>query len=255
MNPNQNSLEYLLELVHKRSQPVTRICVLTGAGISAESGIKTFRAADGLWENHSIEEVATPLGFANNPALVQKFYNERRQQLLSGIAPNTGHISLARFQQQFSGEFTLITQNIDNLHELAGSEQVLHMHGELLKIRCSQTGYLYDCEHDVNIEDQCQCCSAAGSLRPHVVWFGEMPLYMEEIYAALDECDMFIAVGTSGNVYPAAGFFQVAQQVGAISVELNLQPSGNAAEFDLGIYGPATQVLPEFFRFLRDSIK
>lgn len=247
MNAQQNTFDKLKTIISHRQRPVNNIVVLTGAGISAESGIKTFRAVDGLWENHHIDEVATPQGFRRNPTLVHQFYNQRRQYLLSGIKPNPGHESLAIFERKFYGNFTLVTQNIDNLHERAGSSNVLHMHGELLQIRCSNTDQLFECISDTAAEDCCRCCEQVGTLRPHVVWFGEIPLYMDEIYLALRECDLFIAIGTSGNVYPAAGFFQVAQQVGAISIELNLEPSLNAADFDLGIYGPATSVLPMFF--------
>ncbi len=223
------------------------IVVLTGAGISAESGIRTFRAAEGLWEDHRVEDVATPEAFERDPVLVQRFYNARRQQLLNGIQPNTGHIALAEFEKRFTGNFTLVTQNIDNLHEQAGSEHILHMHGELLKSRCSNSGKLYPCTSDLTTDDACACCNVSGNLRPHVVWFGEIPLYMDQIEQALCECDLFVSIGTSGNVYPAAGFFQLAKQYGAQTVELNLEPSNNGSHFDQQFYGPATEVVDEFF--------
>ncbi len=223
------------------------IVVLTGAGISAESGIRTFRAADGLWEDHRVEDVATPEAFERDPVLVQRFYNTRRQHLLNGIQPNAGHIALAEFEKRFSGNFTLVTQNIDNLHEQAGSQHILHMHGELLKSRCASTDKLYPCSSDMTIDDVCACCGVSGNLRPHVVWFGEMPLYMDQIEQALCECDLFVSIGTSGNVYPAAGFFQLAKQCGAETVELNLEPSNNGSHFDQQFYGPATEVVEEFF--------
>lgn len=223
------------------------IVVLTGAGISAESGIRTFRAADGLWEDHRVEDVATPEAFERDPALVQRFYNARRQQLLNGVAPNAGHIALAEFEKRFAGSFTLITQNIDNLHERAGSQNVLHMHGELLKSRCASTGKLYQCEDDIETSSVCACCGVAGNLRPHVVWFGEMPLYMDEIERVLSQCDLFVSLGTSGNVYPAAGFFQMAKANGAHTVELNLEPSNHGSHFDQQFYGPATEVVDAFF--------
>ena len=222
------------------------IVVLTGAGISAESGIQTFRAGGGLWEQHRVEDVATPEAFARDPALVHRFYNERRRQLLDGIEPNAGHAALAAFEAAFDGEFTLITQNIDNLHQRAGSRNPLHMHGELLKLRCAATGRLYPCREAVAVSRECPCCNRPGLLRPHVVWFGEMPLFMETITAALARCDLFIAIGTSGNVYPAAGFFQLASSAGARTVELNLEPSASGSQFDRQYYGPATTVVPAF---------
>jgi NAD-dependent deacetylase len=228
------------------SSPPKSIIILTGAGISAESGIRTFRASDGLWEDHRVEDVASPQGFQRDPALVHAFYNARRRQLLNGILPNAGHKALSRLQREFSGTVTLVTQNIDNLHELAGSPSVIHMHGELLKSRCSRSNKLWPCVEDISTDSICACCNMPGTLRPHVVWFGEMPLAMDIIYRELEMCDLFLSVGTSGNVYPAAGFFQVARQAGATTVELNLEASANAADFDYHAYGPATKILPEF---------
>ena len=223
------------------------IVVLTGAGISAESGIQTFRGQDGLWENHRIEDVATPEAFERDPALVQRFYNVRRQPLLDdAVHPNDAHSALARLEQEFAGDFVLITQNIDNLHEQAGSENVLHMHGEILKIRCRQTGQVYPCHRVVDVDESCPCCERSGNLRPHIVWFGEMPFYMDEIYLALMQCDLFVAVGTSGNVYPAAGFVQIANQAGAHTLEINLEESSMATEFAEARYGKAGDILPEW---------
>lgn len=226
------------------------IVVLTGAGISAESGIQTFRASDGLWENHRVEDVATPEAFVRNPALVHRFYNERRAHLLNGIKPNAAHTALAEFEQNFEGSFTLITQNIDDLHEQAGSRNLYHMHGELLKLRCADSGILYACAGPVSVEEACQCCDKTGRLRPHVVWFGEMPLYMQQIEAALSQCDIFVSIGTSGNVYPAAGFFQLAKAYGAHTVELNLEPSTSGSQFDEQHYGTATTKVPAYFNSL-----
>ncbi|NNC99595.1 MAG: NAD-dependent protein deacylase [Gammaproteobacteria bacterium] len=221
------------------------IVVLTGAGVSAESGIQTFRAQDGLWEEHRIEDVATPEAFARDPELVQNFYNLRRQPLLDGaVHPNPAHFALAQLEREFDGQFTLVTQNIDNLHEQAGSKNVLHMHGEILKMRCRHSARIFDCSTAINTSDPCACCNQAGNLRPHIVWFGEMPLFMDEIYAALSGCDLFIAIGTSGNVYPAAGFVQTANQSGAHSIEINLERSSVATDFDTAIYGKAGEVLP-----------
>ncbi len=157
------------------------IVVLTGAGVSAESGLKTFRDNDGLWENHRVEDVCTPEAYRRNPALVHQFYNARRKQLLQGTKPNAAHHGLAKFEQRFNGDFLLVTQNVDNLHEQAGSQAVLHMHGELLKARCTHTDIVWPWQQDLGPETYCPCCNAPGQLRPHIVWFGEMPLSMSTI--------------------------------------------------------------------------
>lgn len=221
------------------------IVVLTGAGISAESGIRTFRAADGLWEEHRIEDVATPEGFAANPALVHDFYNKRRAHLLDpAVQPNAAHRALARLEAEFDGDLLLVTQNIDDLHERAGSRNVLHMHGELLRIRCGDSGRLFPASGDVGVEDACPCCGLPGRLRPHVVWFGEMPLEMDRIYRALHACDLFVAIGTSGNVYPAAGFVQEALAAGAHTIEVNLEPSRIHSLFGEQRAGLASEQVP-----------
>ena len=226
---------------------IQSIVVLTGAGISAESGIKTFRDIGGLWENYQVEEVASPGGFAADPVLVHRFYNLRRHDLLhGGIDPNPAHKALARLEQEFPGDFLLVTQNIDNLHERAGSLQMIHMHGEILKMRCSVSGQVFPIDHDLSVEERCECCREPGRLRPHVVWFGEMPMEMDLIYAALDSCDLFISIGTSGNVYPAAGFVQVARAAGAHTVEINLEPSAVESDFHEHIYGLAGEKVPDF---------
>ena len=223
------------------------IVVLTGAGISAESGIQTFRASDGLWEEHRIEDVATPEGFHANPELVYRFYNERRQKLLSdSIQPNPAHLALARLESEFSGRFLLVTQNIDDLHERAGSKNVIHMHGELLKMRCDFTEQVFDIQGDFGVTSLCPCCGKPGRLRPHIVWFGEMPFEMNAIYRALAGCDLFLSIGTSGNVYPAAGFVQEAKLAGAHSIEINLEPSAVESSFDDHRYGKAGELLPKF---------
>ncbi|EGT5761552.1 Sir2 family NAD+-dependent deacetylase [Cronobacter sakazakii] len=223
------------------------VVVLTGAGISAESGIRTFRAAEGLWEEHRVEDVATPEGFARNPQLVQEFYNARRRQLQQPeIKPNAAHLALARLEEALGDRFLLVTQNIDNLHERAGSKNVVHMHGELLKVRCSQSGQVLEWTGDVTPGDKCHCCQFPAPLRPHVVWFGEMPLGMDRIYEALARADVFIAIGTSGHVYPAAGFVHEAKLQGAHTVELNLEPSQVGSEFEEKHYGLASQVVPEY---------
>ena len=223
------------------------IVVLTGAGISAESGIKTFRDNDGLWENYRVEEIASPEGYAADPVLVHGFYNMRRHKLLhGGIEPNPAHLALAKLDREFTGEFLLVTQNIDNLHERSGSQRLLHMHGEILKMRCSLSGQVYPIDRDLSVEDRCECCREPGRLRPHVVWFGEMPMEMDRIYTALENCDLFISIGTSGNVYPAAGFVQIARGAGAHTVEINLEPSAVESDFHEHIYGLAGEKVPDF---------
>lgn len=230
------------------------IVVLTGAGISAESGIATFRSQDGLWENHSIESVATPEGYQENPKLVQAFYNERRRQLLDQtIQPNAAHKALAQLEKfvlEQGGQMTVVTQNIDDLHERAGSKSVLHMHGELLKSRCPESNQTQIQNDDLHIDDLCHCCQLPNPLRPHVVWFGEMPLFMTHIYTLLEKADLFISIGTSGVVYPAAGFVRDAKLHGAHTIEVNIEPSAIESEFKERHYGLATQEVPEIVHML-----
>lgn len=223
------------------------IAILTGAGVSAESGIKTFRDADGLWEGHAIEDVASPDGFRRDPETVYQFYNERRKALTRGdINPNPAHQALAKLSNEFIGKTTLITQNIDDLHERAGSVNVIHMHGELLKAQCVRSGHVTVVERQISTKSRCSCCTPPQALRPHVVWFGEMPLELDLIYKILKECDLFLSIGTSGVVYPAAGFVQMAAAAGAHTVELNLAPSAVQSAFKERIYGPAGSVVPEY---------
>lgn len=225
----------------------TKVVILTGAGVSAESGIKTFRASDGLWENHRIEDVATPEGFTENPTLVHEFYNGRRRQLLSDrVKPNKAHHALAQLEQNPRFDVLVVTQNIDNLHERAGSQNLIHMHGELLKSFCTLTEQRVSTMEDVSTETECDCCQKSGQLRPDIVWFGEMPYQMDRIYAELEQCDVFVSIGTSGNVYPAAGFVQVANQAGAKTIELNLEPSQTESQFQHKVYGAATDIVPNF---------
>lgn len=224
------------------------IVILTGAGISQESGIDTFRCEGGIWSKVRLEDVATPEGFERDPDLVHRFYNDRRKGLKSPeIAPNPAHLALVRLEKEWAGDVLVITQNIDDLHERAGLNNVLHMHGELNKLRCERCGKTFAWFEDAFMETHCPMCGKSGGLRPHVVWFGELPHYMERIYRALSSCDLFISIGTSGNVYPAAGFVaQVRDNGGAETVELNLEPSEGAQLFDFGRYGPASQVVPKF---------
>ncbi len=221
--------------------------VLTGAGVSAESGLKTFRGAGGWWQNFRAEELATPEAFARDPELVHQFYNIRRRKLLApGVKPNPAHLALAELQRRLLGDFCLITQNIDDLHERAGSQNILHMHGELLKRRCSNCGQVCRVEVDIAVRDVCSGCSRPGGLRPHVVWFGEIPFFLDAIAAKLSTCDLFISVGTSGSVYPAAGFVQLANSAGAHTVELNLESSEVGSEFKEQFYGSASEIVPAF---------
>jgi NAD-dependent deacetylase len=229
-----------------------RIVILTGAGISKESGLSTFRDADGIWTKVRIEDVATPEAFARDPKRVHEFYNARRARLLAGgIAPNPAHRALARLEAEWPGEVLLVTQNIDDLHERAGSRELIHMHGEMLKGRCAACHRVSAWRETMDLESRCPGCGAAGHMRVHVVWFGEMPFEMERIYAALARCDLFISIGTSGSVYPAAGFVQEARfSAGARTVELNLERSEGAHLFDAGRYGPASEVVPAYVETL-----
>lgn len=222
-----------------------RIVVLTGAGISKESGLDTFRDADGIWSRVSLEEVATPEGFRSDPAKVQAFYNARRRQLQdSEVEPNPAHAALGRLSRALGDDLLLVTQNIDDLHERGGADPVLHMHGELLRARCLACGADSLWRADIDRDSRCSVCGATGQLRPHVVWFGEMPLEMERIYAALADCDLFVSIGTSGNVYPAAGFVAEAREAGAHTLELNLEPSEGATLFAEKRYGAASELVP-----------
>jgi NAD-dependent deacetylase len=224
-----------------------RIVVLTGAGVSAESGMGTFRDKDGIWTRHSLDDVATPEGFARNPRLVNDFYNARRRALREA-QPNAAHVALAKLEKsvrKIGGELMLVTQNVDNLHEKAGSNSLLHMHGELARVKCAACGEKGVWDDDLFSDTECWRCGAAA-LRPDVVWFGEMPYGMDAISEKLGSCDLFASIGTSGEVYPAAGFVYEAQQAGAHTVELNLEPSARARTFGEGRYGPATQVVDEW---------
>ena len=224
-----------------------RIVVLTGAGISAESGIRTFRDGNGLWENHRVEDVASPEGFARDPKLVLDFYNQRRQQLLSGeVHANAAHEALAKLEREHPTEVLLVTQNVDDLHERAGSKNLIHIHGQLLEQRCTHCAVVSEIRRDQSRDDRCDACAASGTMRPNIVWFGEMPFQMERIEAALQKCDLFVSIGTSGAVYPAAGFVSLANAAGADTVILNLEESDNNAAFDRGFYGQATEVVTAF---------
>jgi NAD-dependent deacetylase len=229
------------------------IVVLTGAGISRESGLHTFRDADGIWARHRIEDVATPEAFARNPEAVHEFYNARRRGLLDpAIQPNAAHRALAELERRWPGPMLLVTQNIDDLHERAGSRNLIHMHGEILKARCAACGDVRPGQEDLSVALACSACTSVATMRPHVVWFGEMPLEMERIFAALAEADLFLSIGTSGTVYPAAGFVAEARAAGAHTVELNLEPSEGRSLFAEAVHGPASEIVPAYIRRLLD---
>ncbi len=221
------------------------IVILTGAGVSVESGLPSFRGSGGLWRDLRLDDVATPRAFRADPALVQAFYNERRRQLRSGaVRPNAAHRALARLQREWPGACLLVTQNIDDLHERAGSRQVCHMHGELLRKFCDRCRAGYPALEDIRTDERCPQCQGLGSLRPDVVWFGEVPRHLPEIEAALAACDLFLAIGTSGVVYPAAGFVQQARRAGAHTMAVNPDADGIEGLFAEHLRGPAGDVVP-----------
>jgi len=225
------------------------IVVLTGAGISKESGIDTFRDADGLWSKVNVEDVATIEAWQRDKKTVLDFSNERRAAFRSAnIVPNAAHHALGRLQREWPGEVALVTQNIDLLHEAGGASRVMHMHGRGGLVRCMACGTVRESDADLFTHSRCADCGAIGELRPHIVWFGEMPLYMDEITAALERCDLFVSIGTSGTVYPAAGFIQIVRRrrPSARTIELNLEPSDGHSLFGETIYGPATEIVPAF---------
>lgn len=222
------------------------IVILTGAGISAESGLATFRGPDGLWEGHRVEDVCTPEALARDPELVLNFYDMRRRAL-ADVRPNAAHEALARLDREWSGDLLIVTQNVDDLHERAGAERLIHMHGELLSALCRACGARSRFIGNMMSGPACPSCGTQGTLRPDIVFFGEIPYRMDEIQAALEQADLFVSIGTSGTVYPAAGFVQLARAVGADTLELNLEPSAGtaaAAGFAAGEYGAATGLVP-----------
>lgn len=222
---------------------IRSIVILTGAGVSAESGVATFRGPDGLWEGHRVEDVATPEGFRRDPALVHAFYDARRAKL-GTIGPNAAHQALARLDAEWPGELLLVTQNVDDLHERAGSKRLLHMHGELKRGWCLACDGRFAWDGAMGESASCPGCAAPGRVRPDIVWFGEMPYDMERIDAALQDCDLFVSIGTSGAVYPAAGFVQTARYCGAHCIELNLEPSQASIFFHQSRIGKAGELVP-----------
>ncbi|HEX8644116.1 MAG TPA: NAD-dependent deacylase [Allosphingosinicella sp.] len=222
---------------------IGNIVILTGAGISAESGLATFRGPDGLWEGHRVEDVATPEAFRRDPALVQAFYDARRARLKE-VEPNAAHEALARLDRAWPGDFLIVTQNVDDLHERAGAQRLCHMHGELRSAWCLACDARTPWEGGLAEGPVCPSCGAAGRMRPDIVWFGEMPYEMERIERALKDADLFVSIGTSGNVYPAAGYVQTARYVGARTLEMNLEPSSGSFLFDESRTGPAGRLVP-----------
>jgi NAD-dependent deacetylase len=223
-----------------------KVVVLTGAGISAESGVRTFRDNDGLWENHRVEDVATPEAWIRDQSLVWRFYQARRNQLLE-VEPNRAHLALAQLESK-TESLTLITQNVDDLHERGGSESVIHMHGRLQTLRCETTGL-----SEVRMEEEdlgsdfvlCNCCSASSRMRPDIVWFGEIPMEMDVIYREVENCDVFIVIGSSGHVYPAAGLVNLANLNGAHTILVNFELPINGGDFDEVHIGKAGEILPD----------
>ncbi|MCP1471352.1 NAD-dependent deacetylase [Sphingobium sp. OAS761] len=227
---------------------IRNIVILTGAGISAESGLATFRGPDGLWEGHRVEDVCTPEALARDPVLVHRFYDERRAKL-ADVQPNAAHEALAALDASWGDDLLIVTQNVDDLHERAGARRLIHMHGELRSALCVACGKAVSWGDPLPPGSSCTGC-AAPRLRPDIVFFGEMPYRMDRIYAALEQADLFVSIGTSGAVYPAAGFVQTARHAGAHTIELNLDPSAGSALFDESRLGPATLLVPDLVRTL-----
>lgn len=223
---------------------IRNIVILTGAGVSAESGVPTFRGPDGLWEGHRVEDVATPEAFERDPVLVQRFYDARRAAL-ARVEPNAAHHALARLDAEWPGDYLLVTQNVDDLHERGGSKRLLHMHGELKRALCTGCGAAPAWHGDLSGDPPCPRCGAQ-KLRPDIVWFGEMPYHMDAIDTAIAACDLFVSIGTSGAVYPAAGFVDLARRAGARTLELNLDPSAGTPLFDEARHGRAGALVPAF---------
>jgi len=230
------------------------IVILTGAGISAESGLATFRSSNGLWNNHRVEDVATVEAFARNPEYVHEFYNELKQELIRAV-PNPAHLALAKLQQNYPAPVTIVTQNVDTLHEKAGNKNIFHIHGQINQAVCLNCGYIMQTWGEIDTQTICEHCGASGMMKPNIVFFGENLLYMDKVDKLLKMCDLFISVGTSGVVYPAAGFVQVAKLCGAKTIELNAETTSNNFMFDEHIIGKAGTTLPNFVQSLIKEAK
>lgn len=226
------------------------VVILTGAGISKESGLSTFRDLDGIWAEINIDDVATPAAFYNNPTRVYAFHDTLRRKVLSEhVQPNAAHYALARLEEELSENTLVITQNIDNLHERAGTNNLIHMHGEILKARCTECGWVRRCLSDLDVNDLCTSCELEAAMRPHVVWFGETPLEMLRANSALNKCDIFISIGTSSSVYPAANFVSmVGARQNVLTIEINLEPSEKSSEFIEAHHGRASELVPRVVR-------
>lgn len=228
------------------------IVILTGAGISAESGLATFRSEDGLWNKHRVEDVATIEAFYRNPEYVHEFYNEMRPELLAA-QPNPAHTAITTLQQKYPAKISVVTQNVDTLHEKAGNKNVYHIHGQINQIVCLNCGHVFETWGNVSSEDECPECGIRAMLKPNIVFFGENLLCMNEVDRLLQSCDLFISVGTSGVVYPAAGFVQIAKMFGSDTYEFNMEKTSNNRLFDKHIYGAAGTTLPQFVQSLLDN--
>lgn len=231
--------------LYAEAMDIRNIVILTGAGVSAESGLATFRGPDGLWEGHRVEDVATPEAFDRDPELVHAFYDARRARL-DTVEPNAAHRALARFDSEWPGDLLLITQNVDDLHERAGLKRLLHMHGELTRGWCLACNERFEWSGPMGVTAECPSCGRSGLVRPDIVWFGEMPYEMDTIDDALRRCDLFVSIGTSGAVYPAAGFVQTARYCGARTLEMNLEPSLGSTLFEESRIGKAGELVPQW---------
>jgi NAD-dependent deacetylase len=233
-----------------------RIVILTGAGISKESGLEAFRDPGGIWSKVRLEDVATPEAFARDPERCHAFYNMRRaRHRAADVQPNSAHHALVRLERAWPGEVMVVTQNVDTLHDRAGSKNLIHMHGTYNQARCNFCSHVIPNEGDLSVRDVCAACGKAAGMRPNVVWFGEMPMEMDRITAALTSCDLFLSIGTSGKVYPAAGFVAAARRhAEAHTAELNLEPSTGATLFAEAHYGPATEIVPAYVEGLLQSL-
>ncbi|MCQ2741508.1 MAG: NAD-dependent deacylase [Alphaproteobacteria bacterium] len=230
------------------------VFILTGAGISAESGLATFRASNGLWNNHKVEDVATIEAFERNPAYVHDFYNELKKELVKA-KPNPAHVAITRLQNEYPANINVITQNVDTLHEKAGNKNIYHIHGQINQAVCLNCGHVLETFDDVDTETICPNCNISGMMKPNIVFFGENLLCMDKVDDLLRHCDMFLSVGTSGVVFPVAAFVQTAKYYGAATFEFNLEPTSNNFYFDKHIFGPAGTTLPAFVDEMIKSIK